>query len=204
MKLLRGFLFSTVETAESGRPVAVFIRIGSILFLGPDGKTYDGFGGIRGQGTGGDRNLVPTIPRNSITAPSNYKLDLRVTREIHIRENMRAEVLVESFNLFNRSSYNGFNTTIYSDRDLDLDAAVAADPFDAGGGLPGAKQRCLATGWDERAAAAVGGAVGVVSKELRSKAKGGRAPTGMGASLASSAAITGEIRNESDCSGPQL
>src|SRR5262249_51161229 len=111
---LRGFRFSGIETAESGRPVAAFISIGSIPFLGPDGKTYNGFGGIRGQGTGGDRNLVPTIPRNSIGAPANYKLDLRVARDVRITERLRAELLAEGFNVFNHSNYNGFNTTMYN------------------------------------------------------------------------------------------
>jgi hypothetical protein len=111
---LSGFRFSAVETAESGRPVAAFISVGSIPFLGADGKTYNGFGGIRGQGTGGDRNLVPSIPRNSITGPSNLKLDLRVSRELHIKENTRVEFMAEAFNVFNRSNYNGFNTTLYT------------------------------------------------------------------------------------------
>jgi Carboxypeptidase regulatory-like domain len=113
-KLLNGFRFSAVETAESGRPVATFISIGSIPFLGTDGKTYNGFGGLRGQGTGGDRNLVPSIPRNSITAPSNIKLDLRLARDLHVTENLRVELLAEGFNIFNRSNYNGFNTTLYN------------------------------------------------------------------------------------------
>jgi hypothetical protein len=113
-RALRGFGFSAIETAESGRPVAAFISIGSVPFLAPDGKTYNGFGGIRGQGTSGDRNLVPFIPRNSITGPMNYKLDLRVSRDIRISERMHAEVLAEGFNLFNHSNYNGFNTTMYT------------------------------------------------------------------------------------------
>jgi hypothetical protein len=112
--LLRGFHFSGIETAESGRPVAAFLSVGSIPFLAPDGNTYNGFGGTRGEGTGGDRNLLPSIPRNSITAPANYKLDLRVAREIRISERMRAEVMAEAFNFFNHSNYNGFNTTIYN------------------------------------------------------------------------------------------
>ena len=69
--------------------MAAFISIGSIPFLGTDGKTYNGFGGIRGQGTGGDRNLVPSIPRNSISGPANYKLDLRVSRDIRVTERLR-------------------------------------------------------------------------------------------------------------------
>jgi hypothetical protein len=113
-RLLRGFGFSAIETAESGRPVASFITIGSIPFLGPDGKTYNGFGGIRGEGTGGDRNLVPFIPRNSLSGPANYKLDMRVSREVRITERLRAEFLAEAFNVFNHSNYNGFNTTMYT------------------------------------------------------------------------------------------
>lgn len=97
-----------------GRPVAAFISIGSIPFLAPDGNTYNGFGGIRGQGTGGDRNLVPTVPRNGTLAPSNYKLDLRVSRDIRLTERLHVEVMAEAFNIFNHSNYNGFNTTLYT------------------------------------------------------------------------------------------
>jgi hypothetical protein len=110
----RGFLFSAIETAESGRPVAAFITVGSIPFLAADGNTYNGFGGIRGQGTGGDRNLVPVIDRNSIRAAANYKLDMRVARELGITERLRIQVMVEAFNVFNRSNFNGFNTTMYT------------------------------------------------------------------------------------------
>jgi hypothetical protein len=113
-RALRRFRFSAIETAESGRPVASFISIGSIPFLAADGNTYNGFGGIRGQGTGGDRNLLPSIPRNSTAAPANYKLDLRVARDIRVTERMLVELLAEGFNVFNHSNYNGFNTTIYT------------------------------------------------------------------------------------------
>src|SRR5262249_61107795 len=83
-RALRGFRISGIETAESGRPVAAFISIGSIPFLAPDGNTYNGFGGIRGQGTGGDRNLVTTIQRNYNRGPSDYKLDLRTALRISV------------------------------------------------------------------------------------------------------------------------
>jgi hypothetical protein len=105
---------SAIETAESGRPVASLISVGSIPFLAQNGDTYNGFGGIRGQGTGGDRNLVPIIPRNSVSGQTNHKLDLRVARDLRLTERLRVEVLAEAFNLFNHSNYNGFNTTIYT------------------------------------------------------------------------------------------
>jgi hypothetical protein len=114
VRLLRGFLFSAVETAESGRPVAALITVPSIPFLGTDGNVYNGFGGLLGQGTGGDRNLLPTIPRDSISGPANYKLDLRVSRRFRITERAYAEALAEGFNIFNHSNYNGFNTTAYT------------------------------------------------------------------------------------------
>jgi hypothetical protein len=113
-KLLRNFRFSGIETAESGRPVAAFISIGSIPFVASDGNTYNGFGGIRGQGTGGDRNLVPFVTRNGIKGPANYKLDLRIARDIPVTERFRLEVIAEGFNVFNRSNYNGYNTTQYN------------------------------------------------------------------------------------------
>src|SRR5262249_41500308 len=111
---LRGFRVSAIETAESGRPVAAFISVGSIPFLAQNGDTYNGFGGIRGQGTGGDRNLVPVIPRNSVSGRANYKLDMRLARDLRLTERLRVEILAEAFNLFNHSNYNGFNTTIYT------------------------------------------------------------------------------------------
>ncbi len=113
-RILRRFRFSGTETAESGRPVAALISVGSIPFLASDGNTYNGFGGIRGQGTGGDRNLVPVIGRNSIAAPANYRLDLRIARDVRVTDRLMVEVLAEGFNVFNHSNYNGFNTTMYT------------------------------------------------------------------------------------------
>src|SRR5262249_28478648 len=106
-------------------PVAAFISVGSIPFLGPDGKTYNGFGGIRGQGSGGDRNLVPSIPRNSITGPANLKLDLRLTRHVRVTESLRIEFVAEGFNIFNRPNYNGFNTTMYAAASTTTSTAVS-------------------------------------------------------------------------------
>ena len=87
---------------------------GSLAGLESAAEVGLGFGGIRGQGTTGDRNLVPSIPRNSTGSPANYKLDLRVARDIRVTERLRIELLAEGFNVFNRSNYNGFNTTLYN------------------------------------------------------------------------------------------
>jgi hypothetical protein len=114
MRGLRGFRMSGIYTAEDGRPVAAFIAVPALPFQDADGTQYNGFGGIRGQGTSGDRNLTPSIPRNSLVGDANYKLDLRVARDIRVTERMRVELLMEGFNVFNRSNYNGFGTTLYT------------------------------------------------------------------------------------------
>ena len=113
-RVLHRFRFSGIFTGESGRPVAAFLSVPAIPFVAADGNTYNGFGGIRGQGTSGDRNLLPTIERNSIHGFANYKVDLRIARDIPITERMRIELLAEGFNIFNHSNFNGFNTTIYT------------------------------------------------------------------------------------------
>ena len=51
---------------------------------------------------------------NSLVGDANYKLDLRVARDIRVTERMRVELLIEGFNVFNRSNYNGFGTTLYT------------------------------------------------------------------------------------------
>jgi hypothetical protein len=113
-RVLRGFRFSAIETIEAGRPIAEFISVPSLPFLGTDGNTYNGFGGLLGQGSGGDRNLLPTVGRDSLAGPSGYALALRLAREFRLSERLRLEALAEGFNVFNHSNYNGFNDTIYT------------------------------------------------------------------------------------------
>ncbi|HLK63625.1 MAG TPA: carboxypeptidase regulatory-like domain-containing protein [Bryobacteraceae bacterium] len=111
---LRGFRLSAIETIETGRPIGEFVSVPSIPFVAPDGNTYNGFGGLLGQGSGGDRNLLPTVGRNTLAGPANYALALRVSREFRMTERIRVEALAEGFNVFNHSNYNGFNDTLYT------------------------------------------------------------------------------------------
>lgn len=113
-RALNGTRFSAIFSAESGRPVSAVLNIPSIPFLASDGNVYNGFGGVRGQGSGGDRNLLPTIPRNSFYGDANYRLDLRVARDIRVTERLVFEVIGEGFNLFNRTNFNGYFNTIYN------------------------------------------------------------------------------------------
>ena len=113
-KLINGIRFSSIFSAESGRPISAILNIPSLPFLYTDGMTYNGYSGLRGQGGGSDRNQLPTIERNSIYGDANYRLDFRMARDLRIREHMVFEVIGEAFNLFNRSNFNGYFNTIYT------------------------------------------------------------------------------------------
>jgi hypothetical protein len=108
--MLHDFLFSAIYTAESGRAVASLVSVPSIPFATPDGVQWNGYGGLNGQaGT----NFLPTLPRNGVAGDWNYRLDLRVSRTFQISR-VTLEAIAEGVNVFNRSNYNGYNTTIYT------------------------------------------------------------------------------------------
>ncbi|HXG90362.1 MAG TPA: TonB-dependent receptor [Vicinamibacterales bacterium] len=107
-----GFRTSGIFTAESGRPYSAIISVPNLPFT-HEGAQYNGFGGLLGQGGGGDRNLAPDIERNSNYGDANYRLDLRLARDFVIRRSLVAEVVAEGFNIFNRANFNGFRNTRY-------------------------------------------------------------------------------------------
>jgi hypothetical protein len=107
--LLNGYRLGGIFTAESGRPFAATVSPPNIPFT-RDGAQYTGFGGILGLG---GLNLAPDTPRDSNYGDANYRFDLRVARDIKLGEQFVVELLGEAFNLFNRSNFNGFNSTLY-------------------------------------------------------------------------------------------
>jgi hypothetical protein len=110
--VVRGWLVSTIFTAETGRPFSESIGVNSVQFLGTDGAVYNGFGGLRGQGSAG--SFLPTVGRNSVYGDKNYRLDLRVARQFHMTERLRMEILGEAFNIMNHANYNGYNSTAFN------------------------------------------------------------------------------------------
>ena len=113
-KFLKRLRLSGIYVAESGRGLAEQVSVPSLPFIGPDGATYNGFGGLLGQGSGGDRNLLPTVTRNTLTSPNNFRVDLRLARDFKITERLFGEVILEGFNVLNHSNYNGTNNTQYT------------------------------------------------------------------------------------------
>jgi outer membrane receptor protein involved in Fe transport len=108
--VLNGYRLGGIFTAESGRPFAATVSLPNIPFT-LDGAQYTGFGGILGLG---GLNLAPDVPRNSDYGDVNYRIDLRVARDVKLGEKFVVELLGEAFNLFNRSNFNGFNSTLYN------------------------------------------------------------------------------------------
>ena len=109
--LVNGYQLSGIFTGESGRPYSANISIPTISFT-QNGQIYTPFGGGT-LGLGG-LSLAPNIERNSIYGEANYRTDLRLARTFNITEKVRVELIAESFNLFNRANFNGFNTTLYN------------------------------------------------------------------------------------------
>jgi hypothetical protein len=59
-------------------------------------------------------NRFPGLPRNTFNRPGLANVDIRVAREITLRESTSVEFLVEGFNIFNRVNYSTVNATQYS------------------------------------------------------------------------------------------
>ena len=57
---------------------------------------------------------LPGTVRNQFTTPAVYQFDARLTRTIHFNENMRLRLIVEGFNIFNRSNVATANTTFFN------------------------------------------------------------------------------------------
>ncbi len=109
--VLNGYQLSGIFTGESGRPYSANISIPTISFT-QNGQIFTPFGGGT-LGLGG-LSLAPNIERNSIYGDANYRTDLRLSRTFNVGEKVQIELIGESFNLFNRSNFNGFNTTLYN------------------------------------------------------------------------------------------
>jgi hypothetical protein len=122
----KDFRLSGIWTGESGRAFGQVINVPNIPFATPDGVQWNGFGGLRGQGGGADRNLLPVIERNSQRVQPNYRLDFRLARDFRLTERLRLEFLGEAFNLLNRSNFNGWLNTRFEGTATTVTTALTA------------------------------------------------------------------------------
>jgi hypothetical protein len=53
-----------------------------------------------------------TIPRDALEGLPMHKVDLRVTKDVHLIGSLKGSFIAEVYNLFNRANYGSFNTTL--------------------------------------------------------------------------------------------
>jgi outer membrane receptor protein involved in Fe transport len=94
--LLSDYIFSGIVQAQSGSPYSAVV--------GND-PNNDG-------NRSNDR--LPGTARNQFTTPSVFQVDARITRAIHFTEMKYISLIVEAFNVFNRSNVASANNTFFN------------------------------------------------------------------------------------------
>lgn len=103
--LFNGYTISPVIQISSGRPVTAFVS----------GNLPTAAGATAGGQLGASGSSRPFfLPRNTFGFPNLYLVDLRLSRRIHLRENMNLEFLVEAFNLLNHRNLTSVEDQLYS------------------------------------------------------------------------------------------
>ena len=111
--ILDDFLFAGSFTASGGQPI--FLGMSGTVYSGGAGSYGSGgniYGGAISSGSGSaTTGRPPQIGRNSIYAPGYNDLDMRVSRDVPIHENIKLQFSGEAFNLLNRRIITGVNST---------------------------------------------------------------------------------------------
>ncbi|MGB8508055.1 MAG: TonB-dependent receptor [Pyrinomonadaceae bacterium] len=94
--LLSDYTFSTIAQFQSGTPYSALVS-----------------GDPNNDGNRSNDRL-PGTERNQFTTPAVYQFDARLTRSIHIREEMRVRLILEAFNIFNRANVATVNNTFFN------------------------------------------------------------------------------------------
>jgi len=123
--LARDWTFSPILSAYSGAPFTPTIS-GSIPNpgIGQDANCFPAstIGSTTNQcftpgggqnGSAGSTRFALT-PRNSYRLPPIWNVDMRVSRRFRFKESQAVEVLIEGFNLFNRTQVTGETATMYN------------------------------------------------------------------------------------------
>jgi outer membrane receptor protein involved in Fe transport len=116
------FVFSPVyEWARikwSDNPVAVALFSNYTLSGIAQFQSGTPFSALVGGDPNNDGNRandrLPGTARNQFTTPAVYQFDVRVTRAIPLREQMRVRLILEAFNLFNRSNVATVNNIFFN------------------------------------------------------------------------------------------
>jgi hypothetical protein len=94
--LLGGWELSGIFTAQSGQPYSALIA-----------------GDLNNNGNSRTARY-PGLGRDTFYLPRNISLDPRITKDLPLRENMKFQLILEAFNVFNRNNVFAVNTTQYA------------------------------------------------------------------------------------------
>jgi len=100
-KMLNGFTFAPVFYAYNGSRYSA-------------GLSVTGAAGAGGVNQSGGANRLPLLERNSFQRPRIVNTNLRISRRFNVGESRTAEVLIEAFNIFNRTHVTNVNSTMYT------------------------------------------------------------------------------------------
>ena len=105
--VLRNFQFSSIITAQSGRPFTLFA--GQNIFGDVAGLSTDRVGGLGGVCTSVS-NCSTTVRRNTYVGDPLYTWDLRLARQLQIVERLKLNLSMDVFNLLNRQNIDEVNS----------------------------------------------------------------------------------------------
>ena len=105
-RILHGWELGEIVTAQSGQP----------------------YSGLIGFDLNNDGNFAtdrtPELGRNTFSTPATISLDVRLTRNIRLREHANLNLIVEGFNVLNHSNIIGVNNNQYSVSDCGPSACL--------------------------------------------------------------------------------
>ena len=104
-RIVDGFQISSIAAFVDGRPYSGGTT-GSPSFTGLTSVTS----GVLGVG-GSTR--VPWVGRNTFTSPGSASIDVRLSRDIRLKERVRWSLIAEAFNVLNRYEITGVDQTQY-------------------------------------------------------------------------------------------
>jgi hypothetical protein len=99
---LRDWKLGAIGIAGSGAPYGYAIFGGTYLN-----------GGIESINGAGGATYLPTVGRNTLRLPTRGKLDVRVARELRLRDRWRIEAYAEAFNALNTRSLTKVETRAF-------------------------------------------------------------------------------------------
>jgi outer membrane receptor protein involved in Fe transport len=105
------FVFSSIVTAQSGRPFTIFYGASTLNDLA--GGATDRVGGAPlTPHCPSTSDCATMIPRNTYVGDPEYTWDIRLSRYFQVREKFRLDLSIDAFNLLNRKNVDEV-TTVY-------------------------------------------------------------------------------------------